>query len=78
MNETALLAKAEVASKAAATALLGKGGFVTQTGAAAKDEVEEAIAAQIGAGAKNRATAIFRLAKDKPELYNTARLAGKL
>ena len=42
------------------------------------DELETALSAQIAAGAKDRSTAIFRLAKDKPAIYNTARAAGKI
>lgn len=74
-------ARADVGIKAeaAATALLGKGGkFQVSGGEGGSDEVETALASQIAAGAKDRATAIFRLAKDKPELYNAARLSGKL
>lgn len=78
-DETALLAKVDLQAKASATALLGNGKFLNigedgKTG----DEVEIALTAQIAAGAKDRATAIFRLAKDKPALYNAAVKAGKL
>lgn len=68
-----------IKSEAAATAFLGKGGkFAVSFDKGGNDEVETLIAASIAAGAPNRATAIFRLAKDKPEIYNTARAAGKL
>jgi len=70
--------EAVVLAEAKFTAALGAGKFTLPAAPAAKDEVEEAIAAQISAGAKDRSTAIFRLAKDKPEIYNSARKAGKL
>jgi len=70
--------EAVVLAEAKFTAALGSGKFTLPAAPAAKDEVEEAIAAQISAGAKDRSTAIFRLAKDKPEIYNSARKAGKL
>ena len=38
-----------------------------------KDAFEEAVAAQLSAGAANRGVAIIRVAKDKPELYNEHR-----
>lgn len=49
------------------------GGFVVQD---EKTKFESAISEQMSAGAKDRSTAIFRLAKDKPELYNEARKSG--
>jgi len=53
----------------------GAGGFeVTDE----KTKLEAAIKVQMDAGAKNRAVAISRLAKDKPEIYNTAREKGLL
>jgi len=70
--------EAVVLAEAKFTAALGAGKFTLPAAKDAKDEVEEAIAAQISAGAKDRSTAIFRLAKDKPEIYNSARKAGKL
>ena len=74
VNETALLAKAEVASKAAATALLGKGGFIQQgAGATHTEDGETFIAAQLASGCKSRAAALMRMNKDKPELYATFR-----
>ena len=71
-------AEAVVLAEAKFTAALGAGKFSLPTAPAAKDEVEEAIAAQIAAGASNRNIALFRLAKDKPEIYNAARKAGKI
>ena len=71
-NETALLAKAATESKAAATALLGKGGFIQQ-GAKPAEDGETFITAQLANGCKTRAHAIARMAKDKPELYATFR-----
>ena len=71
-------AEAVVLAEAKFTAALGAGKFSLPTAPAAKDEVEEAIAAQIAAGAPNRNIALFRLAKDKPEIYNAARKAGKI
>jgi len=70
--------EAVVLAEAKFTAALGAGKFTLPAAKDAKDEVEEAISAQISAGAKDRSTAIFRLAKDKPEIYNSARKAGKL
>lgn len=48
-------------------------GFVVET---EKTKFEAAIQTQLSAGAKDRDTAIFRLAKDKPEIYNEARKSG--
>ena len=48
-------------------------GFVVETD---KSKFEAAISTQLSAGAKDRETAIFRLAKDKPEIYNEARKSG--
>lgn len=70
--------EAVVLAEAKFTAALGSGKFTLPAAAAQKDEVEEAIAAQIAAGAPNRNIALFRLAKDKPEIYNAARKAGKI
>jgi hypothetical protein len=70
--------EAVVLAEAKFTAALGSGKFTIPAAVAAKDEFEEAIAAQIASGAKDRNVALFRLAKDKPEIYNSARKAGKI
>lgn len=49
-------------------------GFTVRNDAATKFESE--ISTQIAAGAKDRGTAILRLAKAKPEIYNEAAKAG--
>lgn len=78
-SKTAILAEAKVQAGAEATALLGKGGYIQQgVNNNPGDELETAIAAQLSAGAKDLPTAIFRIAKDKPEIYNAARVAGKI
>lgn len=50
-------------------------GFVVQDD---RSKLEAAISTQLSAGAANRAVAISRLAKDKPEIYNDARAKGLL
>ncbi len=62
----------EAATKAEAnfTAKLGKGGtFVPSEVKTENDAFEAAVQSQITAGAPNRARAIFRVQKDKPDLY---------
>lgn len=76
-KKTALLAEVETKAQAAATALLGKGGFSQASGTQAPD-VEAKLSAIMAAGAPNRGVAIMRFAHDKPEEYNAARAAGKL
>lgn len=78
-KETELLATVETKAQAAATALLGKGGFQIASGEAPKtNDVEAKLSSYITAGAANRGVAIMRFAHDKPEEYNAARAAGKL
>jgi len=67
----ALLAKAEFTKDIGATGALALGHQK------AGDEFEAAITAQLSAGAKDRPTAILRLAQDKPAIYNAAVAAGK-
>lgn len=73
-----ILAEAKTLVTAEATALLGKSGIPALADAhKTGDEVETALAAYVATGC-NRGTAILRLAKDKPALYNTAKKAGKI
>ena len=72
-DKVALLAEVKTTAKAEATALLGKGGFMSNVGEETAKTGEDYITAAISAGAPNRATAIARMAKDKPELYATFR-----
>lgn len=67
----ALLSKAELTKE------IGTLGLVQSTQKAA-DEFESAITAQLSAGAKDRPTAILRLAADKPEVYNAAVASGRI
>lgn len=73
-QKTTLLSEVDTKVKASETALLGRGKFLDANtdGDAAKDG-ETFIASQITAGCPNRATAIARMAKDKPLLYATFR-----
>ena len=75
-DEEALLKKAEArfAKSIGSSAVLKD--FVRKDNAG--DDIETAIQAQLTAGAKDRPTAILRLSKDKPDLYNAAVKAGKL
>lgn len=70
-NEIALLSTAKAVEQ------IGKTPFLTSFEKAG-DEFESAITAQLSAGAKDRPTAILRLANDKPAIYNAAVLAGKI
>lgn len=75
-QEEELLKKAEArfTSKIGSSAVLKD--FVRRDNSA--DEFETAVTAQLAAGAKDRPTAILRLSKDKPDLYNAAVKAGKI
>lgn len=73
-DETALLAKVETKIQASETALLGKNKFLNaSTGSDAATDGEAFITAQLANSCPNRATAIARMAKDKPLLYATFR-----
>jgi len=65
-----------VKAEAKFTAALGSGKFSIQADKQ-NDELEAALGAYTATGC-NRSTAILRLAKDKPQVYNAARAAGKL
>lgn len=69
-GETVKLAEAQF------TKALGSGKFNIQADEKG-DEVEKALAAYTATGA-SKSVAILRLAKDKPEVYNGLRAAGKL
>ena len=69
-GETVKLAEAQF------TKALGSGKFSIQADEKG-DEVEKALAAYTATGA-SKSVAILRLAKDKPEVYNGLRAAGKL
>ena len=73
-NKVALLKEAE----AAVVKNIGQGGFLKDFGKKDADDAEAFITAQLSAGCKDRGQAIARMANDKPELYNTARAAGKI
>lgn len=77
-KKTALLAEVETKAQAAATALLGKGGYTQSGGGGQADDAEAKLAAYMAPGNISRGTAIMRFAHDKPEEYNAARAAGKL
>jgi hypothetical protein len=64
-EEAAVKAEATFTAKLGAKVkdIIGTGGTAT------KDEFEAAVQAQLSAGAPNRARAIFRVQKDKPDLY---------
>jgi len=68
-ERTALLAEAGIQAEAKATALLGKGGFTAIPADNGKVDAKAFITAQLANGCPNEATAIARMAKDKPELY---------
>lgn len=71
-NQDETLTKAE----ARFTATLGKSKFAVQADDKGAD-LEAALEAYTATGA-SRGTAIMRLAKDKPEIYNAAKASGKL
>ena len=73
-NKVALLKEAE----ASVVKNIGQGGFLKDFGKKDADDAEAFITAQLSAGCKDRGQAIARMANDKPELYNTARAAGKI
>lgn len=68
-NKVALLKEAE----AAVVKNIGSGSFLKDFGKKDADDAEAFITAQLSAGCPNRATAISRMAKDKPDLYATFR-----
>ncbi len=67
VNETALLAKAEVAGKAGATALLGKSGFHIQDGGTEGADKYTATLALFTAKEPNEQRAVFAMLKAHPE-----------
>lgn len=73
-KEIALLAQAETVKSLGATTLIAKIGEDKKNA----DSFEGAIQAQLAAGAKDRGQAIYRVAKDKPEIYNAALAAGTI
>ena len=73
-EKTAILAEASLKGEASATALLGKGGLLKpKEGDENASAPKEFIEAQMKSGCPNQATAIARMAKDKPELYKVFR-----
>lgn len=69
-EKTALLSEVETKAKVAATALLGKGTFVTATDATPENDPEKFIAARLSSKASpNRAHAIAIMAKNRSDLY---------
>ncbi len=75
-DEEALLKKAEARFSKAIGNHAALSDFTSKQTAAT--EVETFITAQLAAGCKDRASAILRLAKDKPGIYNAAVKSGKL
>lgn len=70
---TALLKASEVKAESLVVAKLGAHKFPEATGETAAKDAEAFITAQLSAGCPNRATALRRMAKDKPALYDTFR-----
>lgn len=75
LDKTAVLAEVKGELKtiaaAAATEIIGKGGFIKQGDVINHGkEAESYITAQLSSGCKTRAAALARMAKDKPELYH--------